>query len=115
MGVKLPPRRPFWLDLLTILGADGVLVLIIALFLRNMNQVSNLFFFSGIVFFIIAVVPAISEVSSNTRLAKRALTKGEKLSALLKENEPRYREGGRTTYLFGIAGVVTFILSILFA
>lgn len=117
MNPKLNPNqfntRPFWQQFLIILGIDVLLVLLIALLLRDPRQISNLFFWSSIILFIIAVIPIISEIGSSARVAGKAIRKGEKVGEQLKEKQPAYDRGAQTTYAFGLAGLVTFVLSFL--
>jgi hypothetical protein len=105
--------RPFWQQFLIILSLDSLLVFIGALLLRDFGQVSNLYFWSSIVLFIIATIPIFGEVGSSAKLAGQAVRKGEKVGHLLKEKQPIFERGAKTTYLYGLAGVVTFILSML--
>ena len=103
--------RPFWQQLLILLGLNSILVFFGALLLRDWGQVSNLYFWSSILLFIIAAIPIFSELGSSAKLAGRAVRKGEKVGTLLKEKQPIFERGARTTYLYGLAGVITFILS----
>jgi hypothetical protein len=106
-------NRPFWQQFLIILGIDSALVLFISLILRDSGQLSNLFFWSSIILFIIAVIPILTELGSSARIAGKAIRKGEKIGEQLKEKQPTFDRGARTTYAFGLAGIVTFILSFL--
>jgi hypothetical protein len=105
--------RPFWQQFLIILGIDTFLVLLIALILRDPGQLSNLYFWSSIILFIIAAIPILSELGSSARIAGKAIRKGEKVGEQLKVKQPAFDRGARTTYAFGLAGLVTFILSFL--
>ena len=89
------------------------MVFIGALLLRDWGQISNLYFWSSILLFIIAVIPIFNELGSSAKLAGKAVRKGERVGPLLKEKQPIYERGAKTTYLYGLAGVVTFILSML--
>jgi hypothetical protein len=105
--------RPFWQQFLIILGIDTLIVLLITLLLRDSAQLSNLYFWSSIILFIIAVIPILTELGSSARIAGKAIRKGEKVGEQLKEKQPVFDRGARTTYAFGLAGLVTFILSFL--
>ncbi|HLE53439.1 MAG TPA: hypothetical protein VI755_15340 [Anaerolineales bacterium] len=117
MKLQSNPRqtnpRAFWQQLLILLGLDSIIVFFGALLLRDWGQLSNLYFWSSILLFIIAAIPIFSELGSSAKLAGRAVRKGEKVGPLLKEKQPIYERGAKTTYLFGLAGVLTFILSML--
>lgn len=105
--------RPFWQQFLIILGIDTLFVLVVALILRDPGQISNLYFWSSIILLIIAVIPIFTEIGSSARIAGKAIRKGEKVGEQLKEKQPVFDRGARTTYVFGLAGLVTFILSFL--
>lgn len=106
--------RPFWQRLFIILGIDTVIVLGAALLFQNIGQISNFFFLSSIVFFVIAVIPIFSEIGGSAKIAGRAIRKGEDVSEQLKEKQKVYQRTARITYLFGLAGIITFLLSIIF-
>ncbi len=105
--------RPFWQQYLSIIGIDTAAVLGGALLLGNLRQISNLFFISSIVLLIIAVIPIFSEIGSSAKIAGRAIREGEKVSSILKDKQPVYEQGARVTYLYGLSGITTFILSII--
>lgn len=105
--------RPFWLNLLIILGVDSILVFIGALLLRDWGQVSNFYFWSSVLLLIIAVIPIFSEVGSSAKLAGKAVKDGVKVGPMLKEKQPIFERGAKTTYLYGLAGIITLILSML--
>lgn len=106
-------RKPFWQQYLSIIGIDTAAVLGGALLLGNLSQISNLFFVSTIVLLIIAVIPIFSEIGNSARIAGRAIREGEKVSSILKEKQSIYEHGARITYLYGLSGITTFILSII--
>jgi hypothetical protein len=117
MSVNLQPRptqqRPLWQNFLIVLGIDTGIVLVGALILGNLRQISNLYFISSIVLFIIAAVPIFTEVGSSAKIAGRAVKQGEKVGPQLKEKQTSYERGAQTTYVFGLAGLAAFILSML--
>lgn len=104
--------RPFWQRLLIILGIDSVVVLGAAFLFHNITQISNFYFLSSIVFFIIAVIPIAGEIGGSAKIAGRAIRKGENVSEQLKGKQQIYEMSAKTTYLFGSAGLITFLLSI---
>jgi hypothetical protein len=111
---RLPrKRRSFWQQYLSVIGIDAVAVVIGALLLGNLRQISNLFFISTIVLLIIAVIPIFSEIGSSAKIAGRAIREGEKVNLILKEKQSVYAHGARITYLYGLSGMTTFILSII--
>jgi hypothetical protein len=105
--------KPFWQRLLTILGVDSFFVLSGALLLRSLAQISNLFFISSIVLFTIAALPIFGEVGGRAKAISSALKDGEKVGARLKEKQAEFDQGARITYVFGLAGLIVFLLSIL--
>lgn len=117
MSVNLKPNptqpRPMWQGFLMVLGIDTGIVLVGALLLGNLRQISNLYFISSIVLFIIAAVPIFSEVGSSAKIAGRAVKQGEKVGPQLKEKQTTFERGAQTTYVFGLSGLAAFILSML--
>jgi hypothetical protein len=95
------------------LGVDSILVFIGALLLRDWGQVSNLYFWSSVLLLIIAVIPIFSEVGSSAKLAGKAVKDGVKVGPMLKEKQPIFERGAKTTYLYGLAGIITLIFSML--
>lgn len=108
-----PQARPFWLRVLLVTGADTAAVLVGALILRDLGQVSNLYFLSSIVLFVLAAVPIATEIGSNIKIVGRAARHGETAGPLLKEKQLAYERGARTTYVYGVAGLLALLLSIL--
>jgi len=104
--------RPFWLDLLRLLGMAFTVSLIGALVFRDVAQISNFLFFSSVVLLVIAVIPIVTEMSGTARAAGRAFTRKQDLAALLQAQEEANRRGARRTYLYGTAAILTFILSL---
>lgn len=111
--IRPKPQRPFWLLYLTIIGIDTVVVLIGSLILGNLRQMSNLYFLSTLLFFIVAAIPIFTELGTSARIAGKAIKDGEQVGSQLKEKQPAFDRGARITYLFGLAGITTFILAIL--
>lgn len=106
-------QRPFWQQYLLIIGIDSFAVLVVALVLRNLRQISNLFFISTIILLIIAVIPIFSEIGSSAKIVGRAIREGDKVGPILKEKQSIYEHGARITYLYGLSGFTTFLLSII--
>jgi hypothetical protein len=117
MNIKINPQpaqhRPLWQGFLTVLGIDTAIVLVGALILGNIGQISNLYFLSSIILFIIAAIPIVTEVGSSAKIAGKAVKEGEKVGPQLKEKQAVFERGAHTTYVFGLAGLAAFILSML--
>ena len=109
--MKLNPPIPFWQAYLRVLGIDSAIVFAVALLLGDLPQVSNLYFISSVVLFIISVVPVFFEVGGNFRTVYR-LSKGEKMADLVHAQEESAKTGWRITALYGLCGLSAFILSI---
>jgi hypothetical protein len=107
------PQRPFWQQYLMVIGIDTVIVFIGSLILGDLRQMTNLYFWSTLIFFIIAAVPVFSEVGTSAKIAGKALKDGEKVGSQLKEKQPAFDRGARISYLFGLSAFTTFILAIL--
>lgn len=104
-------QRTFWQQLLLILGVDTVVVMLGALVFRDPDQISNFYFLSSIVLFIVAAIPIASEIAGSAKIAGKAVKDGEKVNALLKEKQVIYEQKAQTTYLYGLAGLIAFVLS----
>ena len=113
LPVETAPR-PFWQRLFIILGIDTLIVLAAALLFQNLAQISNFYFLSSIVLFVVAVIPIFTEIGGSAKIAGRAIRKGVDVSEQLKEKQKVYQVSAKTTYLFGVAGMITLLLSILF-
>ena len=106
-------QRPFWLQYLMIMGVVTVIAVIGSLLLGNIRQISNLYFWSTLILFIIAAVPVFSEVGTRVKVTGKAIKDGEKVGDQLKDKKTAFDRGARITYLFGLSGITTFILAIL--
>lgn len=106
-------QRPFWQQYLIIVGIVTIIALVGSLLLGNIRQMSNLYFWSTLILFIIAAVPIFSEVGTSAKIAGKALKDGKKVGDQLKEKKSAFDRGARITYLFGLSGITTFILAIL--
>ncbi|GAB4522663.1 MAG: hypothetical protein Fur0018_04680 [Anaerolineales bacterium] len=106
------PRLPFWQSYLRILGIDSALVFVLALLLNGLPEVSNLYFLSSVILFGVAVLPVFTEVGGNFRTVYR-LSRGEKMTDLVRAQEDAAKTGWRITLLYGACGFSTFFLSIL--
>jgi len=104
--------RPFWQQYLMVIGIDTIIVFIGSLLLGNLRQMSNLFFYSTLIFLIIAAVPIVTEVGASAKITGKAIKDGEEVGPQLKEKQSAFDRGARTTYLFGIAALTTFLLAI---
>lgn len=105
--------RPFWLRYLIILGIDSTLVVIGALILGDLRQITNLYFYSTIILLVIAVVPIFTELGSSAKIVGKSLKDGEKAGPKLKEKQSQFTRGAHSTYLFGLAAFSTFILAVI--
>lgn len=106
-------QRPFWQQYLMIIAVDTVIVFIGSLILGDLRQMTNLYFWSTLILFIIAAVPVFTEVGTSAKIAGKALKNREKVGSQLKEKQPAFDRGARITYLFGFSAITTFILAIL--
>lgn len=107
------PARPFWLRYLQIMGIDSGIVFGLAWLLGDWLQVSNFYFLSSLVLFVIAVIPVFSEVGGNVRMVSR-LGSGETMRDIIQKQEKTAQRSARQTYLYGLCGITTFVLAILF-
>lgn len=106
-------QRPFLLQYLMIMGFVTIIVIVGSLLLGNIRQISNLYFWSTLILFIIAALPIFTEVGSSAKIVGKALKAGEKVGEQLKEKKTTFDRGARITYLFGLSGITTFVLAIL--
>lgn len=105
--------RPFWQRLLIILGIDILVVIVIAFLIGDIHQITNLFFLSSIILFVIAVIPIATEIGGSAKIVGKALKDSQKIGSQLKDKQPEFDRGASLTYLFGLAGMITFILSMI--
>jgi hypothetical protein len=112
-GLRPTPTRPLWQSFLLVFGIDTLVVLAGALVLGDLGQVSNLYFLSSIVLFVVAAVPIFSEVGSSAKIASKAVREGQKVGPQLKDQQPTFHRQARITYTFGLAGLAAFLLSML--
>jgi hypothetical protein len=106
-------QRPFLLQYLMIMAVVTIIVVIGSLLLGDIRQISNLYFWSTLILFIIAVVPIFSEVGTRIKITGKSIKDGEKIGDQLSEKKTAFDRGARITYLFGLSGITTFILAIL--
>lgn len=106
-------EEPFWQLYLILLLLDTALVLIGSLLLGDIRQMSNLYFLSTMIMFIIAVIPIFFEIGSSAKLIGRSLKDGEEVGDEMKNKRKTFDRGARITYLFGLTGLTTFILAFL--
>ena len=67
------PQQPFWQQYLMIIVIDTIIVFIGSLILGDLRQMSNLYFWSTLILFIIAAVPIFTEVGTSAKIAGKAL------------------------------------------
>jgi len=106
-------EKPFWQLYLILLLLDTTLVIIGSLLLGDIRQMSNLYFWSTLFMFIIAVIPIFFEIGSSAKLIGRSLKNGEEVGDEMKNKRKTFDRGARITYLFGLTGITTFILAFL--
>lgn len=106
-------RRPFWQQYLLIMAVDTIIVLIGALLLGNIQQISNLYFWSTLMLLIIAAIPIFIEVGTRVISIGSAAKDSDEAAEQLKERQNKFDRGARITYLFGLASVTTFILAVI--
>ncbi|NUM49006.1 MAG: hypothetical protein HUU38_30245 [Anaerolineales bacterium] len=105
--------RPFWLNLVLIVGAVTLIGVIWFLFAQNPGAISNAYFLGAFLLWIAALVPAFDEVSGNVKIRTEARKAGKDAKPMIQAAEEKYQKGGRTTFLFGLAGFICFILAFL--
>ena len=106
-------EKPFWQLYLIFLLLDTALVVFVSLLLGDIRQMSNLYFLSTMIMFIIAVIPIFFEIGSSAKLIGRSLKDGEEVGDEMKNKRKTFDRGARITYLFGLTGLTTFILAFL--
>lgn len=106
-------RRPFWQQYLFIMAVDTIIVFLGALLLGNIQQISNLYFWSTLVLLVIAAIPIFIEVGTKVKSIGTAAKDSDEAAEKLKERQSKFDRGARITYLFGLASVTTFILAVL--
>lgn len=88
-----------------------MLVVLGALILGDINQISNFYFISSVILLVIAAIPIVSEFGSSAKIAGKAIKNGQKVNTMLKEKQAIYQREAQVTYVYGAAGLITFILS----
>jgi uncharacterized membrane protein YhaH (DUF805 family) len=106
-------EKPFWQLYLLILLIVTTLVLLGALLFGDIRQMSNLYFWSTLIMFIIAAIPIFFEIGSSARIIGRSLKEGDEIGDQMKNKKQTFDRGARITYLFGLTGITTFILAFL--
>lgn len=96
-----------------IIGIGTVILFIGSLILGDHKQMMNLYFWSTLILFMLATVPVFTEVGTSAKIAGKTLIDEEKVCSQRKEKQPAFDPGARITYLSGLAGISTFILSFL--
>ena len=106
-------RRPFWQQYLFIMAVDTIIVFLGALLLGNIQQISNLYFWSTLVLLVIAAIPIFIEVGTRVKSIGGVAKDSDEAAEQLRERQSKFDRGARITYLFGLASVTTFILAVL--
>lgn len=104
--------RPFWQQYLIIIGVDTIIVVVGALLLGDLRQITNLYFYSTIVLLIIAAIPIFGEIGSSAKIVGKSIKDGEDSGPRFKEKQPQFDRGARKTYLYGLAALTTLILAV---
>lgn len=104
-------QRPFWQQYLLIMGIDTIIVFLGSLLLDDLRQMTNLYFWSTLILLIVAAVPILTEVGTSVKIRGKAIKDGEEVGSQLKEKQSSFDRGARITYLFGLAGITTFLLA----
>jgi hypothetical protein len=107
----LSSPRPFWLNLLLLVSTVTLIGLVWYLFAKDAGAISNAYFLGTLAFWIIAVVPAFGEVGGNFKIRSEARKSGKEAKPMIHAAEEKYQEGGRITFLFGLAGFICFALA----
>lgn len=107
----LTTPRPFWANLLLIIGLVTLAGLVFSLFTRSFTALSNTYFLATLVLWIVAVVPAFTETGGNLKIRASARKTGKDAKEMIHAQEEKYQKGGRVTFLFGLAGLLCFILA----
>jgi uncharacterized membrane protein len=113
MKPKTSSSRPFIINLFIILGVVTLIAIGMSLLNRDVSAASNTYFLGSFLLWIVAVIPIISEISSNTKIRIKARKEGKSAKKQIIDHEDKYQQGGRITFLFGIAGFICFILAFL--
>ena len=106
-------RRPFWQQYLFIMAVDTIIVFLGVLLLGNIQQISNLYFWSTLVLLVIAAIPIFIEVGTRVKSIGSVAKDSDEAAEQLRERQSKFDRGARITYLFGLASVTTFILAVL--
>jgi hypothetical protein len=104
-------QRPFWQQYLLIMGIDTIIVFLGSLLLGDLRQMTNLYFWSTLILLIIAAIPILTEVGTSVKIRGKAIKDGEEVGSQLKDKQSSFDRGARITYLFGLAGLTTFLLA----
>jgi hypothetical protein len=106
-------ERPFWQLYLSLIVMDSALVIIGSIILGSLQRMSDLYFWSTLILLIVAALPILFELGTSAKIAGKAIKDGEKVGSQLKDKKATFDLGARITYLFGLAGITTFIFAIL--
>lgn len=106
-------ERPFWQLYLAILLITTILVFLGSILLGDLRQMSNLYFWTTLIMFIVAAIPVFFEIGSSAKIIGKSLKDGEKVGSKMKDKKKTFDLGARITYLFGLSGITTFILAFL--
>ena len=104
-------QRPFWQQYILIMVIDTIIVFLGSLLLGDLRQMTNLYFWSTLILLIIAAIPILTEVGTSLKIRGKAIKDGEEVGSQLKEKQSSFDRGARITYLFGLAGLTTFLLA----
>ena len=113
MKRKTLSPRPFWLDVLILLAGTSVVGWILSLV--SSVLLSDVYFVAAASFLVVSAVPIFTEMGGNARVGRQARKEGRRPIEAIQEREKsgRYDRGTRITFLFGLSGLICFILAIL--
>lgn len=107
------PPLPFGLSVLGLVLGPGALGLLLTLFTGIL--ISNVFFIAAILYLLVAVVPIFTEVGGNARAGLQARREGKAARDVIAgfEKAGKYSSGTRITFIFGLSGLLCFVLAVL--
>lgn len=113
MSVIPIKARPFWQELLIVLGIASSIVVFLSL-IFGFSQLSNFFFYGTIVLLIISIIPMFSDFGTSRKALREVKKQGKFVEIEISDDHlEKVRRGNRITFVYGLSAILTFILSIL--
>lgn len=113
MSVIPIKARPFWQELLIVLGIVSSIVVFLSL-IFGFSQLSNFFFYGTIVLLIISIIPMFSDFGTSRKALREVKKQGKFVEIEISDDHlEKVRRGNRITFVYGLSAILTFILSIL--